>query len=176
MACSTLTRGLSQAHHLAPCKPNPPAIPVLESLTLSCGCCRPSCGRVPKVELLPVILEGIVLFSVVWSIGATCDGQGRGRFDGFFRALISDAVDPRPERIDFDLGPGLEIVGIKIPLATRVPKVPDLSNFSVLLPVAANGRHAFVALADLISIAPELTLQLVNWSSAAGRGALTPNP
>jgi hypothetical protein len=30
-------------------------------------------------------LEGLFLFAVVWSVGATCDAAGREKFDNFFR-------------------------------------------------------------------------------------------
>jgi dynein heavy chain len=30
-------------------------------------------------------LEGLFLFAVVWSVGATCDAAGRDKFDNFFR-------------------------------------------------------------------------------------------
>jgi hypothetical protein len=32
-----------------------------------------------------VILQGMFLFAVVWSLGATTDGAGRTKFDAFFR-------------------------------------------------------------------------------------------
>lgn len=30
-------------------------------------------------------LEGMFLFAMVWSVGATCDAAGRAEFDHFFR-------------------------------------------------------------------------------------------
>jgi len=30
-------------------------------------------------------LEGLFLFAMVWSVGATCDAAGRAEFDHFFR-------------------------------------------------------------------------------------------
>lgn len=30
-------------------------------------------------------LEGLFLFALVWSAGATCDAAGRAKFDQFFR-------------------------------------------------------------------------------------------
>jgi dynein heavy chain len=30
-------------------------------------------------------LEGLFLFALVWSVGATCDAAGRAEFDHFFR-------------------------------------------------------------------------------------------
>lgn len=32
-------------------------------------------------------LEGLFLFAVVWSVGATCDAAGRAQFDHFFRCV-----------------------------------------------------------------------------------------
>ena len=35
------------------------------------------------------LVEGVFLFSLVWSVGATGDGEGRARFDAFFRELAA---------------------------------------------------------------------------------------
>ena len=44
---------------------------------------------------------GLFLFSVVWSIGATINGDSRKKFDAFFRLLISgtDKDHPKPKNI-----------------------------------------------------------------------------
>lgn len=46
-------------------------------------------------------LMGLFLFSVVWSIGATINGDSRKKFDAFFRLLISgtDKDHPKPKNI-----------------------------------------------------------------------------
>lgn len=42
--------------------------------------------------LLMKQLEGLFLFALVWSTGATCDIEGRHKFDRFFRTLIAGGV------------------------------------------------------------------------------------
>ena len=54
-------------------------------------------------------LHGSFLFSLVWSVGATTEAEGRAKFSAFLRKLLDGAVDRKMERTDFDLGPGLEI-------------------------------------------------------------------
>ena len=63
----------------------------------------------PKEEMGNKLVQGIFLFSLVWSVGGTTDGEGRQAFDGFIRKLIEKGVDVAPERKDYDLGAGLEI-------------------------------------------------------------------
>ena len=43
----------------------------------------------------------MIIFSIVWSVGATLDGNGRIAFDKFLRNLISGLNDafPRPKSI-----------------------------------------------------------------------------
>jgi hypothetical protein len=36
-------------------------------------------------------LEGLFLFALVWSTGATCDSAGRVKFDNFFRCALLPA-------------------------------------------------------------------------------------
>ena len=44
-------------------------------------------------------LQGLFLFSLVWTIGGTIDGDGRQKFDHYFRTLISgtDNEHPKPK-------------------------------------------------------------------------------
>ena len=46
-------------------------------------------------------LQGLFLFSLVWSIAGTITGDSRKKFDVFFRTLISgtDAEHPKPKTI-----------------------------------------------------------------------------
>jgi len=53
-----------------------------------------------------VFVDCSFAFAVVWSIGGTTDGPGRKKFDDFFRKLVDKRVDEKPERADYDLGPG----------------------------------------------------------------------
>nr|XP_006820578.1 PREDICTED: dynein heavy chain 3, axonemal-like [Saccoglossus kowalevskii] len=42
-------------------------------------------------------LQGLFLFSLVWTIGGTVDGNGRIKFDQYFRTLISGTVQEHPK-------------------------------------------------------------------------------
>jgi dynein heavy chain len=41
-----------------------------------------------------LLLEALTAFSLVWSVGCTADGEGRTKFDAFFRAITSGQVPP----------------------------------------------------------------------------------
>lgn len=64
----------------------------------------------------PKLLDGMFLFSLIWSIGASVETEGRTKFTEFLRKLVEGNVDKSPDRTDFDLGPGLEIIdpGFKV--------------------------------------------------------------
>ncbi|KAF6263196.1 dynein heavy chain 8 [Scenedesmus sp. NREL 46B-D3] len=59
-------------------------------------------------------LEGLFLFALVWSTGATCDSAGRVRFDSFFRVLAAGGV---PEGY-------ADSLPAKVPILTVQP-IPD---------------------------------------------------
>ena len=46
-------------------------------------------------------LQGLFLFSLVWTVGGTITGDSRKKFDTFFRTLISgtDPDHPKPKSI-----------------------------------------------------------------------------
>jgi len=46
-------------------------------------------------------LQGLFLFSVVWTIAGTLTGESRKKFDIYFRTLISgtDAAHPKPKSV-----------------------------------------------------------------------------
>ena len=46
-------------------------------------------------------LQGLFLFSIVWTIAGTVNGDSRKKFDVFFRTLISgtDAAHPKPKSV-----------------------------------------------------------------------------
>ena len=97
-----------------------------------CPCCCRKCGQecskgpTPCLQDLPKnsldLLEGVFLFSLVWSIGATVDKDGRGAFNRFLRKMLHKGVSITPDRSDFDLGPGLTIQepewSISVPMPT----------------------------------------------------------
>eukprot|EP00878_Enallax_costatus_P024290 GHUV01025916.1.p1 GENE.GHUV01025916.1~~GHUV01025916.1.p1 ORF type:complete len:555 (+),score=133.09 GHUV01025916.1:2513-4177(+) len=68
-------------------------------------------------------LEGLFLFALVWSTGATCDVAGRAKFNQFFRILAAGGV---PEGY-------ADFLPAKKPILT-VPPIPDSLN--------SNGSHA----------------------------------
>ena len=45
--------------------------------------------------------EGCFYFSMIWSVGACVDGEGRRKFDLFFRAALAGAIEESPEFQDF---------------------------------------------------------------------------
>lgn len=71
---------------------------------------------------IPKQLDGIFVFSLIWSLGATTDADGRTRFSEFLRKLLEGSVDKKADRTDFDLGPGLEIVEPSFKLGMLPPK------------------------------------------------------
>lgn len=40
------------------------------------------------------LVEGLFLFSMVWAVGATGDGESRAKFDTFFRTLSMGGLPP----------------------------------------------------------------------------------
>lgn len=56
------------------------------------------------------VLECLFIFSLIWSVGATTDNNGRAKFSAFLRPLVAQQVDRSVDRSDFDLGPGLQIL------------------------------------------------------------------
>ena len=44
---------------------------------------------VRKLKAVDKLIEPWFLFSLVWSVGATCDGDSRKKFDAFIREKIS---------------------------------------------------------------------------------------
>jgi hypothetical protein len=68
-------------------------------------------------------LEALFIFSLVWSLGASCDSSSRAKFDKFLRALLSGTVQPGVDRQDYDLGPGVAIKYPEVLLALPLPQV-----------------------------------------------------
>ena len=55
------------------------------------------------------MIEGLFIFSLIWSIGATTETAGRTLLNLFLRKLLKKMVEESPDRVEFDLGPGVTI-------------------------------------------------------------------
>jgi hypothetical protein len=76
-----------------------------------------------KLDNTGKCLDTLFLFSLVWSLGATCDRPSSVKFDAFLRQLVAGKVTAAAERSDFDLGPGLTISYPEQLLSTQLPEV-----------------------------------------------------
>ena len=43
-----------------------------------------------KLELIPKLIEPWFFFALVWSIGATCDGNSRKKFSSYIRETMKE--------------------------------------------------------------------------------------
>jgi hypothetical protein len=68
-------------------------------------------------------LDSLFVFSLVWSVGASCDRPSALRFDAFLRQLLAGRVQAAVDRSDFDLGPGLAIKYPEQLYAVNLPEV-----------------------------------------------------
>lgn len=89
--------------------------------------------RDPKFSIPPKdalkLLDGLFLFSLVWSVGGTTENRGRAKFSDFVRKLVDQTVDRGPDRTDFDLGPGLEILDPGIKFGAPMPKEGSVYDY-----------------------------------------------
>ena len=46
----------------------------------------------PFTQLLPQLIEPWFIFALIWSVGATCDGSGRKKFDTFLREKMKEVI------------------------------------------------------------------------------------
>jgi hypothetical protein len=76
-----------------------------------------------KLENTSTCLDALFLFSLIWSIGATCDRPSAAKFNAFLRQLMAGKVTAAAERSEFDLGPGLTISYPEQLLLTQMPEV-----------------------------------------------------
>lgn len=58
-------------------------------------------GKTMASKQITMWLQGLFLFSVVWSLGGTITGDSRKKFDLYYRSLIKgeDKENPRPAGI-----------------------------------------------------------------------------
>ena len=58
-------------------------------------------GERSPQELSSILVQNLMLFSLVWSLGGTLNGDSQKRFDPFFRTLISGTNQqyPRPKKV-----------------------------------------------------------------------------
>ena len=74
------------------------------------------------------LLEGLFIFSLIWSIGATTETAGRTLFNHFLRKLLRKGVEESPDRTEFDLGPGVTIATPEFDLRAILPVVSASSG------------------------------------------------
>jgi len=48
-------------------------------------------------------VEGCFYFSLIWSVGACVDGEGRRKFDAFLRHAMAGTMESTPEYEDFKI-------------------------------------------------------------------------
>ncbi|KAF6265404.1 dynein heavy chain 6 [Scenedesmus sp. NREL 46B-D3] len=75
-----------------------------------------------KLDNTSTCLDALFLFSLIWSIGATCDRASTAKFSTLLRQLLAGKVTAAAERSDFDLGPGLAISYPEQLLSTQLPE------------------------------------------------------
>ena len=46
----------------------------------------------PLPQMLPQLIEPWFIFALIWSVGATCDGSGRKKFDSFLREKMKEVM------------------------------------------------------------------------------------
>uniref|UniRef100_A0A383V949 AAA+ ATPase domain-containing protein n=1 Tax=Tetradesmus obliquus TaxID=3088 RepID=A0A383V949_TETOB len=83
-----------------------------------------------KLDDTSACLDLLFLFSLIWSLGATCDRPSSVKFDAFLRQLVAGKVTAAAERSDFDLGPGLTISYPEQLLSTQLPQEGTVFEYS----------------------------------------------
>lgn len=68
-------------------------------------------------------LDSMFVFSLVWSVGASCDRASALKFDAFVMQLLAGRVQAAVDRTDFDLGPGLAVQYPEQLYAVNLPEV-----------------------------------------------------
>jgi hypothetical protein len=94
-----------------------------DGVLLSPGCCR----GYNQVKLFNVnaCLDSLFVFSLVWSVGASCDRPSAHKLDAFLRQLLAGKVQAAVDRTDYDLGPGM---AIKYPQQLYAVALPEVSS------------------------------------------------
>ena len=99
---------------------------------ISVSCEQSTQASVHVLQVLPAeptkLLEGLFIFSLIWSIGATTETAGRTLFNHFLRKLLRKGVEESPDRTEFDLGPGVTIATPEFDLRPVLPVVSGNSS------------------------------------------------
>ncbi|KAK3261161.1 hypothetical protein CYMTET_29916, partial [Cymbomonas tetramitiformis] len=104
-------------------------------------------------------VECTILFSTVWSIGGSTESAGRGKFNKFFRDLISQKIQVSEDRTDYDLGPG---VNIKLPgFNLQCPFPKDGSVYEFGLDTKQGGWNHWLQMEDVEPIPLDTPFQRI---------------
>lgn len=86
-------------------------------------------------------LDSLFVFSLVWSVGSSCDRASAIKFDAFIRQLLAGKVQAEVDRTDFDLGPGLAVKYPEQLYAVPIPEVRAACKWAARLADADSITH-----------------------------------
>ena len=74
-------------------------------------------------------LQCLMLISIVWSIAASMDNEGRGKFDGFYRALLT-----QQDYLGYELSAGFVVQKPKFAIILQFPEVNSVFSYTFSKP------------------------------------------